>query len=311
MKWYLALSAACCFILPSLPASGQDEPALRAVIIGSGSPQYNAERNGPSVLIEYGDVHILVDAGNGTQAGLSAANRPIRDLDAIVFTHHHLDHNEEFIPIFIQTLLGGNPFHIVGPTPMQAMVDGVLSLYKEDISYRLGRRGRTLSDVEGGVSVTESVGGEAFAIGAIAVRTAKVEHTIAANAYRFDAGGQSIVVSGDLVYSPSLSELAKGADILIIDSGGTVKQNQAQTGGERRRQGAGQGGAGQGRGGRVRAHVNLAETAQMAQDAGVDTIVLTHFTVGTNDEAATIAELRKGYSGKIIFAVDQMIVSDR
>ena len=67
-----------------------------------------------------------------------------------------------------------------------------------------------------------------------------MNHTIATAAYRFDAGGRSIVVSGDLTYSALLSKLAKGADYLIIDSGGTIKFGQRAGGqGQGGRPGAG------------------------------------------------------------------------
>ncbi len=44
--------------------------------------------------------------GNGTQANLNKLGVNIRKLSALFFTHHHLDHNEEFVPIFIRSLLG-------------------------------------------------------------------------------------------------------------------------------------------------------------------------------------------------------------
>lgn len=303
------------------PASAQttaDQSKLSAIILGSGSPQYNPERAGPSVLITYGDTKIIIDTGNGAQASLNETDVPIRELDGLFFTHHHLDHNEEFIPIFIRSLLGGNAFQLAGPTPMTAMVDNTLTLYKEDIEYRMRRSGRTLADVQGNYAIKELVGGESWTVGDVKITTAKVNHTIATTAYRFDAGGQSIVISGDLVYSASLSELAKGADYLIIDSGGTIRSGGTQARGQGRQQQAqgqrrGQGQSGQGRtgrggngGGRERAHVTLEETARMASEAGVKNLVLTHFTAGEIDEAATTAELRKGYAGTIIFAEDLM-----
>jgi len=316
------------FLLSALlaPASAQttaDQSKLSAIILGSGSPQYNPDRAGPSVLITYGDTKIIVDTGNGAQASLNEANVPIRDLDGLFFTHHHLDHNEEFIPIFIRSLLGGNAFQLAGPAPMTAMTQSTVNLYKDDIEYRMRRSGRTLADVQGNYAIKELVGGESWTVGDIKITTAKVDHTIATTAYRFDAAGQSIVISGDLVYSASLSELAKGADYLIIDSGGTIRSGGTQRRGQRRQQGEGQrrGQGGQARqsravrgqgdgqskqGGRERAHVTLEETARMASEAGVKNLVMTHFTGGEIDEAATAAELRKGYSGTIIFAEDLM-----
>jgi len=39
---------------------------ITATIIGSGSPKFNIECSGPSVLIAYKNTQILVDMGNGT-----------------------------------------------------------------------------------------------------------------------------------------------------------------------------------------------------------------------------------------------------
>jgi ribonuclease BN (tRNA processing enzyme) len=298
----------------SAPASSA---ALNAVIIGSGSPQFDPKRGGPSVLVRLGDTEILVDIGNGTQAQLDKLQLPIAALDGLLFTHHHLDHNEEFIPVFIRSLLGGNHFVLAGPAPMRKMVDSTLELYKADIEYRMRRSGRSLQDVKGKYTVRELTGGEKFAVGDIKISTVKVNHTIASNAIRFDAGDRSIVVSGDLIDSPALSVLAKDADYLIIDSGGTIKTGEGNARGqgargEGPRGGARNGGArnagaaGAAQQGAQRAHVNLTETARMAKDAGVKILVLTHFTNGVIDEAATIAVLRKGFAGKIIFAADLM-----
>ena len=185
---------------------------LTAVITGSGSPQYNSERAGPSVLIRYKDQNILVDMGNGSRANLEKINFNYRQLNGIFITHHHLDHNEEFIPVFVQTLLGGNKFEIVGPTPTKEYVSSVSSIYKKDIEYRLGRRGgRGYSASIANFTTREIGGGENFNIKDIKISTVRVNHTIETIAYRFEAGGKSIVVSGDLTYSESLSALAQYA----------------------------------------------------------------------------------------------------
>ncbi len=304
----LAMALALCVLAAPPGAAQEAENGLQAVIIGSGSPQYDPDRAGPGVLIKLGDTSVLIDTGNGAQARLEQEGVQIRDLDGLFFTHQHLDHNEEFIPLFIRALLGGNRFLVAGPAPMARMVKTTLDLYRKDIEYRLQRSGRKFEEVKDNATVRELIGGDTFALGGIQVTTAKVNHTIETTAFRFDAGGRSIVISGDLTYSASLSALARDADILIMDSGGTIKQagssqrRSAQTGetGRGGRQGAGGAGANQ------RAHVTLEETARIAGEAKVKTLVLTHFTPGAIDEAATIAELRKGYAGPILFAADGM-----
>lgn len=278
--------------------SQQNTAVLNATIIGSGSPKYNPERSGPSVLINYKNTYILVDMGNGTQANLDKNEIKIKQLDGLLFTHHHLDHNEEFVPIFIKSLLGGNTFTVAGPTATAEYVSNNLALYNDDINYRMRKSGRTVSEVKANFSIKEFTGGETFAIDAIKITTAKVNHTISAIAYRFDAGGTSIVISGDLTYSQSLSKLALHADYLIIDSGGTIakgaKPRNNKSGNARNNSK------------KIRAHVNLDESSSMAKEAKVKNLVMTHFSVTDIDEDATTREINKNYTGTVIFAEDLM-----
>ncbi|WP_264943860.1 MBL fold metallo-hydrolase [Sphingomonas canadensis] len=277
-----------------------EQPELIATILGSGSPEYRTERANASVLIRYGDTRILVDMGNGAQARLHQAQVPEETLDGLFFTHQHLDHNEEFVPIFIHALLGGRKFMVAGPTPMEAILASTLANYDADIRYRLGRIGKTMEDAEKDYTLTELKGGEDFTIGGIRVRTIRVNHSIYTVALRFDAGGRSIVISGDLVYSESLPVLARDADYLIIDSGGVIKKDgrtgpPGAPGGLRN----------------ARAHVTLDETGRMAKEANVKALVLTHFVPGENDEAATTAVLRRYFAGPVLFAHDLMEIPAR
>lgn len=272
---------------------------LTATIIGSGSPKFNTERSGPSVLIAYKNTQILVDMGNGTQANLDKNNTRIKTLNGLLFTHHHLDHNEEFTPIFIQSLLGGNKTIIAGPKQTISIIDNTIENYREDIDYRLSKSGRSLSDVKSNFTAKNLTGNTAFYIGDIKITYTPVNHTIATLAYRFDVENESIVISGDLTYSESLSVLAKNADYLIMDSGGAIELGkQRKTNSHRNNTNT-----------KKKAHVNLAESSQMAKEANVKNLVLTHFNFTNVDEVATTSEIRKKYSGNIIYGEDLMSLS--
>ena len=278
---------------------GQDQ--LTATITGSGSPKFNTERAGPSVLISYKDTKILVDMGNGVQANLDRLNVKTKDIDALLFTHHHLDHNEEFTPIFIHALMGGNTFQVVGPKPTSNLVESLLQNYEEDINYRLSKKNRTLKDVANNFSIKELNGDETFNIGGIEISCTPVNHTIATMAYRFSVDGQSIVISGDLSYSESLSKLAKQTDYLIIDSGGSIELGKTNT----------RTGNGKNRSNKTHAHVNLDESSRMANEAEVKNLVLTHFNFNHVDEVATSAALQENYSGPVFYAEDLMTFPHR
>jgi len=278
----------------------QSDGKFSVMIIGSGAPVYNPERAGPSAMVRVGNLSFLVDMGNGTQARLIEAGIRPRQLNALFFTHHHLDHNEEFAPIFIGVLLGGQPFLIAGTEKTEAFVQAITSLYDEDIEYRLNRRNRTFDEVKDNYRIKELKGGEQFEYKGIKISTIKVNHTIYTIAFRFDMGGKSIVISGDVAYSPSLPELAKDADVLVIDSGGVIKKGKPR----RRPPGGGPGGQN-----RVRAHSNMDEIGRMAKEANVKKLVLTHLTPGQVDEVATKEALAKQFKGEVIFGHDLIEVS--
>ena len=65
----------------------ENKEHLTATIIGSGSPKFNTERSGPSVLIAYKNTQILVDMGNGTQANLHKNNTKIKNIDGFLFLY--------------------------------------------------------------------------------------------------------------------------------------------------------------------------------------------------------------------------------
>lgn len=283
----------------ALLSTANAQEKLIATIIGSGSPHFNENRASASVLISAGDTKILVDMGNGTQANLNKLDLKAREISSLLFTHHHLDHNEEFIPILISSLLGKHNFSIVGPPNTVKLTETNLELYKEDISYRLGKTQRTLVDRKKAFTVKDIQGGESFNIGEIEVSTIKVPHTIHAIAYRFDYKGESIVITGDLTYSSKLSVLAKNADFMIIDSGGmlmTASNNKKKSLKKSIK----------GKKSKVRAHLDLSDSSTIAQNSNVKNLVYTHFIPGKIDIEASMKEIRKNYSGNVIFAKDLM-----
>ena len=291
------------------PGRGAEELASHSwtgdfsvVIIGSGSPRYDAERAGPSALVQYRGRCVLVDMGNGTQARLAGLGIPSRSFDALMLTHHHLDHDEEFIPLFLHARVAGSRSEIIGPPGTRRLADFTTEFYAEDTAYRLRRMGRDAADLPA-PSVRELQGGESFEVAGMKVSTARVNHSIHTVAYRFDAGDRSIVISGDLTYSDSLVALAHDADILVIDSGASlVRRGAAQAG----RPG---GRAGAGGGDREHAHGSADEVVDMAAKSGARRIILTHVAGGEIDEEGTRAAFAPRCKGEVLVAYDGLEVA--
>jgi ribonuclease BN (tRNA processing enzyme) len=273
-------------------------------IIGSGSPLYNPQRSQPSVLVQYKDLKFLVDMGNGTmthleELGISGRNVP----DALFLTHHHIDHNAEFIPMVQTELFSGKEFLIVGPSPIDEMTNYTKKFYKEDLNYRMSGKGKTFDENNTKETVKVVKGGECFEYKTVKISTLEVPHSIKTIAYRFEANGISIVVTGDLCYTDQLPKLAKDADILVIDGKTASKRNGSGM--------ANQNGISQNPGDEsVQAHASLDDVAKMAVECNAKILVLNHLGSQPTDEEATSKRYSDlGFKGKVIIAADLLSIT--
>ena len=289
------LVSGLCFTAMVVSASLVQAADLKVQILGSGGPGYNPQRAEASVLIRTGDADLLVDMGNGTAAALDKAGVRANSLAALMMTHHHIDHDQEFAPLLVNTLLGPQGPAVIGPSGTQTLTDFVTGFYKEDIAYRRSNGGRTAAFPL--PSVREVHGGESFDLLGMAVKTAAVKHTIETVAYRFDSNGKSVVVSGDLYYSESLAVLAKNADLLIIDSGGVAAVGRVADSGQVARNGGAN---------TERSHSTAEELVKMVADANVKAVVLTHFGQRPVDEDAVRRLFAASTDCKVVFAVDML-----
>jgi predicted outer membrane repeat protein len=274
-----------------------DDLEFSVTIIGSSSPVYNPERSQPSALVQYKGVKFLVDMGNGTQTqlqklGLTGKNSP----DVLLLTHHHIDHNDEFISMLHSKFMMRNEFLVAGPAPIDEMTKYAAKFYAEDLNYRMSSRGKTFDENNTNAVVKVLNGGESFEYKGVKISTLEVPHSIKTIAYRFDAGGQSIVITGDLMYTSNLQSLAKDADIMVID-GKTVSNGNNGT---RQKTNTNSGSA----------HASIEELAKMAVESNPKTMVLTHLgTQPADADATSKGYAGLGYQGKVVIAADFLTIT--
>jgi ribonuclease BN (tRNA processing enzyme) len=254
--------------------------------------------------VQYKGVKFLVDMGNGTisnlqKLGLTGPNAP----HALFITHHHIDHNAEFIDMVHAELLLDKDFLIAGPSPIDEMTSYTKKFYKEDLNYRMQSRGKTFDENKTKETIMVLKGGESFDYKGIKITTLEVPHTIKAIAYRFEAGGKSIVVTGDLSYTNELAILAKNADILVIDGKTTSNANGPGNTNQQRNQ---QNPSTQS----IKAHASLNEIAKMAAECNPKNLVLTHLgNQPANEEATLNFYADQGFKGKLIIASDLLTIT--
>ena len=279
--------------------------STRIVLLGTkGGPRVGeAGRSNPATLLVINDVPYLIDCGYGVTKQLITAGIALDRLRYIFITHHHSDHNLEFGPLIYNTWITGLPAQIdaYGPPGLTKMAEQFFDYQKFDIDVRIVDEGRT--DPRKLVTTHEiSKPGVVLTNNDVKVSMCVVRHPPIKDsyAYRFDAKDRSVVISGDTAYAPELAEFAKGADVLVHEVmylpgiEALLKRLPNAT--------------------RLREHLMAAHTlpedvGKIAAQAGVKTLVLTHFVPG--DDASITdeqwsADVRKHFKGQIVVGKDLM-----
>jgi len=196
----------------------------KVVMLGTGTPNADPLRSGPAVAVIANGTPYLVDAGPGiVRRAAAACERGVEPLRAdnlrrVFITHLHSDHTVG-LPDLIYTcwtLERGAPLEAYGPPGLARMIDHVQQAWQEDVRLRLDGL-EPANDLGWRVEVHEIAPGVIYTDDNVRVTAIPVKHGTwkHAYAYRFDARGRSIVISGDTTPCPELVEAARGCDLLV------------------------------------------------------------------------------------------------
>ncbi len=196
----------------------------QVVLLGTGTPNADPDRFGPSLAIVVNDVPYIVDCGPGVvrraaaayKKGIKGLNAPL--LNTLFITHLHSDHTVGYA-YFILTpavLERQGPVKVFGPKGTRKLNDHILKAYTEDIDMRV--HGLEHGDPKAyKVNIQEIKPGVIYKDTNVTVIAFKLIHGSWKEAFgfRFETPDKVIVVSGDCTYNESLVDHAKGCDILI------------------------------------------------------------------------------------------------
>jgi ribonuclease BN (tRNA processing enzyme) len=282
---------------------GAGRPRTRLVLLGTaGGPTPKATRAAPAQAIVAGDRLYLVDCGDGVARQLALAKIPVRQLRAVFLTHQHSDHNAGYGPLFLLGWTAGlsTPVDAYGPPPLAAMTRHLFDAYRYDIELRMADEGRPpLVPLVRAHEITS--GGRIFEDDRVRVTAVlndhpPIEHSFA---YRFDTADRSIVISGDTRYSAAVVGLARGADVLVhevVSRQYWERADAPQPASVIRHI--------------LASHTDAPDAGRVAAEAGVKTLVLSHYvpTEGpdTPTEADWLAGARRLFKGEIIAGRDLM-----
>jgi ribonuclease BN (tRNA processing enzyme) len=215
----------------------------------------------------------------------------------------------ELGPLVYSAWAGGlrEPIEVWGPPPIGKIVTSFLDSLAYDIDIRIEDEGRP--DLRKLVRLHEfeaprDGAGPVFARDGLVVSATKVRHPPITNAYayRFDAPGRSIVLSGDTTYSPELIALARDADVLVhevMHLGGLDRLLGRNPNAPTLRKHL------------IDSHTTTEQLGHVAAEAGVKTLVLSHFVPGddpTITDAMWTEGIAKTFSGEIVVGRDLMTI---
>ena len=179
---------------------------MRITLLGTGTSFLDKDRVQSGVLVQSETSCLILDVGSGILHRLTQSGVNLLSIDAVLLTHFHVDHCSDFMTL-VQTLwLSGyeKTLQVYGPPAMTDWLTGV-----RDIAYPYLK-----SRIKIEFNILKS--GDSFSIGDIRIRCTHATHgSMDAFSYRLECDGKSLVYTGDTSHCESVTDLAKGADVLI------------------------------------------------------------------------------------------------
>jgi len=284
---------------------GQETARTRIVLLGTGTPNATPDRWGPATAIVVGDTPYLIDAGVGVVRRAAAARaKGVETLRAsnlrhLFVTHLHSDHTLGYPDLIFSgwTLERDVPLEVYGPPGIEAMTRNLLAAYREDVDIRLG--GGEPSNPDGWrVNVHEILPGVVYGDDLVKVEAFAVPHGewVHALGFRFTTPDGVIVLSGDTGPFDGLAAVAKGADVLIHEAYATAGWEKREPAWQKYH---------------AVYHTPGRKVGEIATNAGVPVVILTHQLTWSATDAQLVEEVRSTFAGRVISGRDLDVFSVR
>lgn len=296
-------------LLATFPARAADVPISpnvtnksRLILLGTGGgPTPKTNRSAPAQVIIVNGASYVIDCGNGVARQMVLAGVPLASIRDVFITHQHSDHNADYGNLLWLSWASTLTTRVdaYGPPPLAEMTRLFLEMNDYDIKTRMADEGRpSLKDLIAVHEITS--GGTVMQDANVKVTAALVDHPPVkpAFAYRFDCPDRAIVISGDTRPSQNLVQLARGADVLVHEvmylpalerligtepNAKTLREHL------------------------LAAHTTTEQVGRIATEAGVKTLVLSHFVPGgipLIPDDVWFDAVRPTFAGKLVIGRD-------
>ena len=307
----LAAAASIGFAVSSGPTVAQtagDKPSgTQLITLGTrGGPLPSKDRAQSSNLLVVNGTLYLIDAGGGVTRRIVQAGHDFRKVGKIFITHPHSDHTAGLATLLVSAweYQRREPIDIYGGG-VEALVKGAIAYLSPNAEIRWAEGKKApMADLFHGHDVPPGVVYQDANVKVTAVENSHFNFPqgsppygkYKSYSYRFETPGRVVVFSGDTGPSDALTELAKGADLLVTEV--TLVEDVIDV---FKRTGAWQVKTPDEQAGWIRhmkeEHVTPEDVGRMAAKAGVKSLVLTHLspTVDPEDDYQRYADGAKKF----------------
>jgi ribonuclease BN (tRNA processing enzyme) len=249
---------------------------MELIVLGSGTGVPSLTRGSPAYAVRAAGQLLLLDLGSGALRALLRHGVNFSQLDVIALSHLHPDHVGDLVPFLFAT------HYSLGYTRTEPFQLLVARGFREFYAHLQGAFGTWVAAPPGLMQLRELApeGPDEVGLDGLLIRSGPVNHIFGSLAYRLEADGRSLVYSGDTDVSTSLVDLARGADLLVLECAMPHK---------------------------TPGHLTPAEAGRMAAQAGVKRLLLTHFYPPC-DEVDVGSLAAQEFGGEILLAEDDLVV---
>jgi len=181
---------------------------MRLTFLGTGSAMPTGHRAQSGLLLEADGTTLLVDCGSGVLDALARTDAGYEAVDAVLLTHHHLDHVSDLdVLMKARWLAGETDLTIAGPPGTSDLVEDLLGVHE----YMQDRIDLTLVDLDGKA--------DPFSLAGFEGELLETRHSMQCFAYRLTpkGGGPTVALSGDSEAFERLVAFAAGAAVFVHD----------------------------------------------------------------------------------------------
>ena len=253
----------------------------RFTFLGTAGALASAVRDNTSIVVEAGDVAVLLDCGGGAMHRLRRLGVDPLALTHVVVTHVHVDHAYGLPSVVRQLALLERraPLTVVCRPEHVEPLQALLTVFR--VWERPGMFPVVLAPIDLGA------GTPAFTTGPLAVCTTPNEHGTMPNfAVRVDVeAGGAVVYSSDTRPSAAVAALARGASVLVHEA--TFAERDRPPG-------------------HASAHSSAAEAGQVAARAGVPHLILTHVGAEYHADVEPLAAEARTHFGGLVEVAEEL-----